>query len=628
MAGQAIIAPGLRGIQWIYGGIDWEFFDVLRPGDIISQRGHLEDAIEKRGKTVPRMVLQIGRLHCARQDGVEVARSRVYHMRTPRRQAPGGMDYRVEQRPWSPEELAAIEEETLIDHVRGAAPRYWEEVEEEEVLPTAAYGPLRVSEISLTGCYTDAGAISGEGVAHSGGHVYQLLNRRRHPADTYLDPETGVQDHPHRGHWESFMAREVGMPGVYDMGPHRVSWFSRYITDWMGDNAFLVRLSAQLRRPNIVGDVTRIPRPGSPEVGGRWLPSGGLRSLGGEPAPGNHHAGPGRGLPAHRPPTRRSAAHTSGHARRAIRRQGRRLMTGLSASTESTGRGGEIAAADLREAESLIGILLRRPGHNRTVTRPAISRWARSIGDRDPLWLDADYGPNSSAGATLAPPCWLYSVDDTCLAVKFPGLHVLYGGTDWTFSRPVALGDCIESEARITDIEEKSGRFCGPMILQTGETVFRNHSGDEVARAVSRVFRTRREAAVNAGKYRGIVKAPLAVDQMVAIENAYDGEQIRGPEPRYWGEPTHRRPVDSNRPGAADFGGSRAVRGGDPPQPGVRPVHPPPPPTPRRGLLQDPETGVLGKLGSLAGAGTRWPKPSVSLSPTTRASTASPGLAT
>ena len=83
------------------------------------------------------------------------------------------MDYRVEdradKRPWSPEELAAIEEETLVDHVRGAAPRYWEEVEEEEVMSTAAYGPLRVVEISLTGCYTDSGAINGGGVAHSGG---------------------------------------------------------------------------------------------------------------------------------------------------------------------------------------------------------------------------------------------------------------------------------------------------------------------------------------------------------------------------------------------------------------------------------------------------------------------------
>ena len=258
MVGQAIIAPGLRGIQWIYGGIDWEFFDVFRPGDVISQRGYLEDAIEKRGKIVPRMVIQLGRLHCTRQDGFEVARSRVYHIRTPRRQAPGGMDYHVERRPWNPEELASFEEDMLAETVRGAQPRYWEEVADGEELPLATYGPLRVVEISLTGCYTDSAAISGEGVAHPGGHVYQLLNRRRHPADTYVDPETGLQDHPHRGHWESFMAREVGMPGVYDMGPHRVSWFSRYVTDWMGDDAFLVRLSASLRRPNIVGDVTRI----------------------------------------------------------------------------------------------------------------------------------------------------------------------------------------------------------------------------------------------------------------------------------------------------------------------------------------------------------------------------------
>jgi hypothetical protein len=42
------------------------------------------------------------------------------------------------------------------------------------------------------------------------------------------------------------------------MGPQRASWLCRYFTDWMGDDAFLTRLSAFLRRPNIVGDVTRI----------------------------------------------------------------------------------------------------------------------------------------------------------------------------------------------------------------------------------------------------------------------------------------------------------------------------------------------------------------------------------
>ena len=52
MAGQAIIAPGLRGIQWIYAGIEWEFFRVMRPGDVITQTGKLVDAQEKKGRTV------------------------------------------------------------------------------------------------------------------------------------------------------------------------------------------------------------------------------------------------------------------------------------------------------------------------------------------------------------------------------------------------------------------------------------------------------------------------------------------------------------------------------------------------------------------------------------------------
>ncbi len=270
MVGQAIIAPGLRGIQWIYGGIEWEFFQVMRPGNLVHQRGQLVDAVEKQGRTVPRMVLQIGELECTKGNGEPVARSRVYHMRTPRRQAPGGMGYSVNTQKWTAEELASLEEEMLAGSPRGGRTRYWEEVQEDEEIPRVTYGPLRVVDIGLTGSYTDAGAGSGDGVAHNGAHVYQILNRRRHPADTYVDPETGTQDHPHRGHWERFMAHEVGMPGVYDMGPQRVSWFCRYITDWMGDDAFLVRLSAHLRRPNVVGDVTRL----TGRVQRKWVEKG------------------------------------------------------------------------------------------------------------------------------------------------------------------------------------------------------------------------------------------------------------------------------------------------------------------------------------------------------------------
>jgi len=258
MVGMAIIAPGLRGIQWIHAGIDYEFYQVMRPGDIITQRGKLIDAQEKRGKTVPRMILQIGEVTCTNQRSELVSRSRVYCMRTPRRQAQGGMGYQPRLHRWSPEELEALEAEMNAEGIRGSQPRYWEDVREGEDMPSVLYGPLRVVDIAFTGSFTDAGAVAAQGVAHTGGHFYQLLNRRRHPADTYIDPNTGLQDHPHRGHWESFMAREVGMPGVYDMGPHRLAWLCRYITDWMGDDAFLKKIGGTLRRPNLVGDVTRI----------------------------------------------------------------------------------------------------------------------------------------------------------------------------------------------------------------------------------------------------------------------------------------------------------------------------------------------------------------------------------
>ena len=66
--------------------------------------------------------------------------------------------------------------------------------------------------------------------------------------------------------------------------------------------------------------------------------------------------------------------------------------------------GSGITPETLAEARSLVGVTLRRTGHNRLASRPAISRWARSIGDRNPLWLDDEYGPASVLGATAAPP--------------------------------------------------------------------------------------------------------------------------------------------------------------------------------------------------------------------------------
>ncbi len=256
MLGIAMIAPGLRGVQWIAAGREWEIHNILRPGDVVTQRGRYIKAVEKRGGVVPLFLVQTGETLMVNQRNEMVAKAWVSFVRSPRRQAKGGMNYKPRTHKWTEEELAKFEQTILSERPRGATPLYWEDVAEGEPMAPVIYGPLRMTEIALAGAFNDSGSFSGEGVAHLGAHVYQLLNRRRHPADSYVDPETGVQDHPHRGHWERHMAREVGMPGIYDVGNQRVSWLCRYIYDWMGDDAFLRRLGGILRRPNVVGDVT------------------------------------------------------------------------------------------------------------------------------------------------------------------------------------------------------------------------------------------------------------------------------------------------------------------------------------------------------------------------------------
>ena len=47
----------------------------------------------------------------------------------------------------------------------------------------------------------------------------------------------------------------VGAPGAYDYGPERCSWLSHMITNWIGDDGFLISLKSEIRRHNPEGDV-------------------------------------------------------------------------------------------------------------------------------------------------------------------------------------------------------------------------------------------------------------------------------------------------------------------------------------------------------------------------------------
>ena len=81
--------------------------------------------------------------------------------------------------------------------------------------------------------------------------AYQMIHR--HPG-LGITNKYGIPDCPERVHWEPEFAQKVGAPGAYDYGPERCSWLSHAVTNWVGDDGMLHRLSCEIRRHNPEGD--------------------------------------------------------------------------------------------------------------------------------------------------------------------------------------------------------------------------------------------------------------------------------------------------------------------------------------------------------------------------------------
>jgi acyl dehydratase len=243
-----VVAPKLRGIQWIYSGVDWQWYKPIRHRDRFTTKVQLIDAVEKTGAKANRFIVQTGESLYHNQDGELVCRANGSTARIPRARAKGGLKYQPrETHRYSEEELRDIAAAIEAEEIRGSTPRFWEDVNVGDVAKPVVKGPLNITDMI---CWYSGGGHTYQ--AHERAHRY----RKRHPADAYRDPKTGAQDSAARGHAEKQMAREVGMPGGYDVGTQRVSWLGHLMTNWVGDDGFVRRLYVEVRRPNIFGDVS------------------------------------------------------------------------------------------------------------------------------------------------------------------------------------------------------------------------------------------------------------------------------------------------------------------------------------------------------------------------------------
>ncbi len=186
-----------------------------------------------------------------------------------------------------------------------------------------------------------------------------------------------------------------------------------------------------------------------------------------------------------------------------------------------------ITGGALASLRGLIGKEVRRPEpYIEVATRDAIRHWAHGIGDRNPFW----------AATRVAPPTFLFAMDRIVSGYVsgLPGIHAMYGGTDFRWRLPIREGDRVVGRSVLLDLEEKASSFARRAVKQTYRTTFVDDAGAVVCEADSWCFRTERDTARERKKYGAVEPHRYTADDVERIRRAYATEAIRGATPRFW----------------------------------------------------------------------------------------------
>jgi hypothetical protein len=234
----------------MWAGADFNWHKVIQRNDEIHTKAWLKELIPHETQFSGTAIQQIYHVDFFNQRDELICDAESWCFRTDRDIArERGTKYEdLKSRPhrtYTDDDLVDLFRHYANEEIRGANPHLFDEVEIGDKLPVMAKGPMTVT-----------GFIA---FAQGWGGLYIRANKlawqqHHNHAGLGIKNKFGIPDCPERVHWESEFAHTIGVPEAYDYGPERFSWMTHHITNWMGDNGFLVNLKAKIRRHNPVGD--------------------------------------------------------------------------------------------------------------------------------------------------------------------------------------------------------------------------------------------------------------------------------------------------------------------------------------------------------------------------------------
>ena len=246
-------SKALRGLQLFHSGGENFYWRPLEVSTSLYKSMWVEAVQEKESKFASRSVIVTNRLAWWDQQERTAVTGTDWFVHTERRTSGETSGKKGRDAPafYTDEQLAEIEAAYDGEYVRGRDTLYLEDVKVGDRLPRMAKGPLTITD--MINLHMGAGWLT------YGNPPYRLAyENRKRLRGFYSRNEFNAWDTVQRVHWVAGLAGKVGVQGMYDIGPMRVTMLAHYLTNYAGDDGFVHRLRYEFWRFNYMGDTTWI----------------------------------------------------------------------------------------------------------------------------------------------------------------------------------------------------------------------------------------------------------------------------------------------------------------------------------------------------------------------------------
>ena len=239
---------GLPSFSGLHIGETWRFYQPTQIDDEMNVSYVIREIRPKTIRHAKRSLLQITDYTFTNQRGETVAVRSLVEFRFLPGDAVLQKHMDVPLATYTEEELQAIDRDYENEVRRGAEPRFWEDVNVGDLVPKIVKGPHSLRDAVAY----HMGSGSHRLVAHR--LFWKFKTEHPEPESMMTDPDTRLPEVRQMYILKDSSARARELPRAIEIGPFRLVNLMHLVTNWIGDDGFVVEFEAQVRSPVFFGD--------------------------------------------------------------------------------------------------------------------------------------------------------------------------------------------------------------------------------------------------------------------------------------------------------------------------------------------------------------------------------------